>query len=476
MRVLYVTSEIAGLYKLGGLGDVSYSLPAALSARGVQVSVVLPYYERIKAPQAVCVGQMALDFDRRRELLFIFRHTLEGSTVPVYLIRHPKLNVYDGGAIAERFAFFSKAVAQLYLYSEETMGGPYDIIHCNDWHTALVPLLVGEAAHGAYRERATIQSTRAKTVLTIHNLLYQGETGLAVGLKLGLPKSVFHSFMTPLGRAVRFLQEGFEYADVVTTVSPTYAKEIMRGSHGKRVRETFVRRGDRIRGILNGIDPTLWNPRTDTFVPVKYTKRTVYAAKPKVKKLLRRAMRLPEADVPLFGFVGRFEPKQKGLDLIAYAVKRLPPEQYQLALLGTGNKSLVTLYRNLAAKYPNVSYTHTFDERLARRIYAGSDVMLVPSRFEPCGLTQMIAMRYGTLPLVRKTGGLADTVRDSSNGFVFNRYTRQALVTKMEDVINTYHNRSDHWHRMIGHAMRQDFSWKTQARKYVALYQRLLRP
>lgn len=475
MRVLFVTSELAGFYKLGGLADVSYSLPVSLSSRGVDISVVMPYYEKTKVADPACVGQMALDFDRRRELLFIFKAIIPGNHLPVYLIRHPRLNVYDGKDMAERFAFFSKAVAQLYLYSQETLGGPYDVIHCNDWHTALVPLLVGEESRVSYREVKTIQSMRAKTVLTVHNLLYQGETGLGVALKLGLPKTVFHSFMTPLGRAVRFLQEGFEYADVVTTVSPTYAKEIARGYHGKRVRETFVRRKDRIVGILNGIDTSVWDPRDDPYIRVHYAAAKSHAAKRQIKERLRANLRLPPADVPLFGFVGRFEPQQKGLDLIAHVIKTLPEDSYQLVMLGTGAKPLVTQFIRLSAQHKNVAYVHTFDERLARRIYAGSDVMLVPSKFEPCGLTQMIAMRYGTLPLVRKTGGLADTVVDGKTGFVFNRYTRRALSEKMKAVIAFYREKPEAWKTMIARAMKQDFSWKKQAGKYIDLYEKLVR-
>lgn len=474
MKVLFVTSEIAGLYKRGGLADVSYSLPVALTSRGIHIAVAMPYYERIGANKAICVGQMALDFERRRELLFIFRTTLPGSTVSVYLIRHPSLMTYDGKDIAGKFAFFSKAVAQLYLYSQETLGGPYDIIHCNDWHTALIPLLVGENSRVGYRERATIQSSRAKTILTIHNLLYQGETSINLALKLGFPKSLFHGFETRLGPAVRLLEEGFEYADVVTTVSPTYAKEIGRGIHGKRVREVFKKRHDKIIGILNGIDTTIWNPKTDAFVPVHYGVSRAHAAKNQIRTKLRRSLHLAESDVPLFGFVGRFESRQKGLDLIAAAIKKLPPASFQLALLGTGQKSLVTRFTHLAQKYPNVSFTHTFDERLARRIYAGSDVILVPSKFEPCGLTQMIAMRYGTLPLVRKTGGLADSVRDGVNGYVFDLYTRSALIEKMKEVINVYQTDQEKWRRMVTRAMRQDFSWKKQAGKYIQVYKKLI--
>ena len=475
MRVLFVTSEVATLYKRGGLADVSYSLPVALSSRGVKIAIVMPYFESMRHIKTVCVGQMAIDFDRRRELVFIFQALLPGTKVPVYLFRHPLLNVYDGDNIVERFAFFSKAVAQLYLFAPQTLGGPYDILHCNDWHTALVPLLVGERSKVGYRERETMQSDRAKTILSIHNLLYQGETGVALTLKLGFPKTLFHSFMTPLGRAIRLLTEGFEYADVVTTVSPTYSKQIMRGYHGQRVRKIFLRRRDKILGILNGIDTELWDPKTDTALPSSYDAQTVLEKKAQIKSSLRKAVRLPEKDVPLFGFVGRLESRQKGLDLIAHAIKALPKDACQVVLLGTGEKAQVTIFERLAQKHPNIAFINSFDERLARRIYAGSDVMLVPSKFEPCGLTQMIAMRYGTLPLVRKTGGLADSVEDGVTGFVFGPYTRSALIRRMREVIEYYGTKPVEWRKMISRVMKEDFSWKHQAAHYVDLYKSLMK-
>lgn len=474
MRVLFVTSECAGVFKLGGLGDVSYSLPVALNRVGVYVAVVMPYYERIKLEHARCVGQVALDFDRRRELVFVFESVIAGTRVPLFLFRHPLLHQYHSENMTETFAFFSKAVAQFYLYAGHVFGGPFDIIHGNDWHTALIPLLLGEIRKGVPKTAATIQSQRAKTVLTVHNFLYQGEAGEGVVLKLGTPRSVFHISTTVAGRSIKFLREGFEYADIVTTVSPTYAAEIRRGIHGDSIREVLKKRGDILVGILNGIDASLWDPSTDPALPARYNRQTVLKEKPKIKTALRRALRLSEADVPLFGFVGRLEPRQKGIDLIESAVKILPKESFQLALLGTGAKAQVARLEHLAVKYRNISFTHTFDERLARRIYAGADVMLIPSKFEPSGLTQMIAMRYGTLPLVRKTGGLADTVDDKQTGFVFGPYTRTALVNKMEEVIRLYQGNPSQWYEMMKQAMRQDFSWKKRVQDYIALYRRLL--
>lgn len=475
MKILFVTSEVATLYKRGGLADVSYALPVALSNLGINVSVVMPFYEGMSVKDVTCVGQLAIDYDRRRELVFIFRTLLPHSHVRVYLLRHPLLNTYDDDHIADRFAFFSKAVAQLSLYSEGVLGGPYDIIHCNDWHTALVPLLIGESSKVGYRERETIQSRKVKTILTVHNLLYQGETGFSITLKLGFPKTIFHPFMTPLGRAVRLLTEGFEYTDKVTTVSPTYAQEIAEGVHGKRVVEVFKRRKDAMVGILNGLDTNLWDPKTDKSLPVHYDVRSVTTAKAQIKTQLQQAVRLPVSDVPLFGFVGRLEKRQKGLDLIARAILKLAAEDYQLVLLGTGQKSLVTLFNRLAEEHHNIAFVHTFDERLARRIYAGSDIMLVPSKFEPCGLTQMIAMRYGTLPLVRKTGGLADTVTDGKTGFVFRPYTSTALATKMKVAISLYKENPKQFAAMVKTVMKVDFSWGHQVKEYIALYKNLLK-
>lgn len=475
MRVLFVTSEVAGLYKRGGLADVSYSLPEALSKRGIDIAVALPYFEKIRSVRPTCIGQLAVDYDRRRELIFVFQTALLGTDVPVFLFRHPLFSHYDGPYIVERFAFFSKVVTQWINYIGLAGKGSFDIVHCNDWHTALIPLLLGENRKIG-KSVKTLESQAVHTILSIHNHLYAGETGIGITLKLGgLSKHLFHHFTTPLGRAVRLLEEGLEYADMVTTVSPTYAKELMAGLHGVRFQEITKRRKSPIVGIVNGLDAGLWDPSHDSALPVKYTRQTVRAGKREVKRLLQKAVRLPRADVPLFGFVGRLESRQKGIDLIAHAVSILPPENYQLVLLGTGQKKMVTLFSELASNHPNISFVHTFDERLARRIYAGSDVMLVPSKYEPCGLTQLIAMGYGTVPLVRNTGGLADTVVDGKTGFVFDRYTRRALADAMQRAITLYEQDQVKFELMMRADMAQDFSWKHQVKEYIALYKRLLR-
>lgn len=475
MRVLFVTSECVPFFKKGGLGDVSYALPVALSKLGVRVAVAMPYFEKIRMGQAKCIGQLAVDYDRRRELVFIFESKIPGSHVSVYLFRHPHLDTYGGHDVADTFAFFSKAVAELYTTSPHVMGGAYDILHCNDWHTALVPMLLGERRKIDRPIEETFQSQGAKTVLSIHNLLYQGETGVSAVLRLGLPRTLFHIFKTPLGHAVKLLREGLEYADVISTVSPTYAREIVRGTHGDSVKAVLASRRDRLVGILNGIDNAIWNPATDAFLPTNYTRKNVTQAKKEIKTYLQRSLKLPERDIVVFGFVGRLEERQKGIDLIVRAIERLGDANFQLIILGTGAARQVKLLERLAKKHSNIAFVHTFDERLARRIYAGADVMLVPSRFEPCGLTQMIAMRYGTLPLVRKTGGLADTVTDGKTGFVFGPYKASALAETMREALDLWMSKPKVWERMIDHVMRQNFSWGVSARKYRDLYRNLLK-
>lgn len=472
MRVLFATSEIAGLYKRGGLADVSYSLPEALSRSGVEIAVTIPYYENIRNVHARCIGQLAVEFDRRRELIFVFETVLPGTDVPVIMFRHPLFTHYDGPHMAERFAFYSKIVTAWISYLALSGRGTFDIIHCNDWHTGLIPMLLGENRKVG-GSPVTLASRATHTILTIHNHLYSGETGIGIALKLGLSQHQFHYFATPFGQAVRLLEEGLEYADAVTTVSPTYARELTRGEHGTRFKELARLRKSPILGIVNGIDEGLWDPLHDPALPAHYSKKTVLSGKSRVKDRLRKAVRLPASDVPLFGFVGRLEARQKGIDLIIRAVKMLPPENYQIVLLGTGQKTMVSELTKLAGEHPNISFIPTFDERLARRIYAGSDVMLVPSKYEPCGLTQLIAMRYGTVPLVRKTGGLADTVTDMKTGFVFGPYTSRALADGIKRAIAVYERDRKKFNRMMQADMNLDFSWRHQVNAYKVLYSRL---
>jgi starch synthase len=336
-----------------------------------------------------------------------------------------------------------------------------------------VPLLLGES-NKLRREAETLESIRTKTILTIHNLLYQGSAPVSLIKTLNLPKRIFHILLTKKGLTIKLFREGLEHADVISTVSPTYAKEILTGDYGQHVNEVLRRRRGDVVGILNGIDGNVWDPRHDISVPIHYGCDDVLIGKQANKEYVQRTLKLPVAKMPLLGFVGRLEVRQKGIDILIAALSHLLPDGAQVIILGTGPKKIKQILTTFAKKYPDhFCFVPTFDERLARRIYAGADILVVPSKFEPCGLTQMIAMRYGTIPIVRKTGGLADTVVDGKTGFVFEDYTEMALLRKLKEAITLWNTNPRKWQRMAVRCMRQDFSWIVSAKKYKALYTRL---
>jgi len=468
MRVLFVTSECVPFYKKGGLGDVSHALPVALSKIGVMMTVALPYYETMKINQRdlTCLGPLAVDFAGKRELIFLFQTVIPHTSVEVLLFRHARLLTYHGPL----FLFFNQCVFSYIALSQHM----YDIIHVNDWHTALIPVLLGED-NKSRKGKSTLQSKAVKTVLTIHNLLYQGSFPLHVISDIGLPKSIIHPVIGLSGKwEVNVFREGLERADSITTVSPSYAREIITPAFGPHVYDILRKRSDKVVGILNGIDVDIWNPKTDKHLSETYSISDVAAGKAENKKRLQKAVGLPQTDNLLFGFVGRIEPKQKGVDLIIEAIRRMPQKKFQVVLLGTGDTKQVKELEIIDKNCEHIAYISTFDERLARRIFAGSDVMLVPSKFEPCGLTQMIAMRYGAIPLVRKTGGLADSVVDGKTGFVFDDYHVEDLCKVMWKAIILREDDPEEWHAMVRRVMRRDFSWKASAREYKALYTKLL--
>jgi len=468
MRVLFATSECVPFFKLGGLGDVSHSLPVALSQLGVFVTVCLPFYEKIKVKDVSCLGPIAVDYAGKRELVFLFKSKIPKTHVTVLLFRHPRLANYTENT----FLFYDVCVSLLYQRAQSIVGLSFDILHCNDWHTALVPLMIGEA-NKYTKEQETVIGRGAKTMLTIHNLLYQGVMPLGVVKDTGLPLSTLHPIGTTGGKYVNSFREGLEHVDVVSTVSPSYAKEILSPSFGPHVYDVLRKRGDPIVGILNGIDTDVWNPETDVCLPINYSKETVLEGKKEAKQKLQKAVGLPISNDLLFGFVGRIEPRQKGIDLIMQAIRRMPKRDFQIVLLGVGDKKQMKELRELDKDQTHIAYVDTFDERLARRIYAASDVMLVPSKFEPCGLIQMIAMRYGSIPLVRKTGGLADSVEDGKTGFVFEGYHVEDLCRVMWKTIVFREDRLEEWNRMVVRIMKEDFSWKASARQYVSAYKKL---
>lgn len=476
MHVLFVTSEIAGVFKKGGLGDVSYSLPVALTKIGIRVTVVLPYYADIDSVGVKGFGNLSVNFNDKQETVFIFRKKMGHTDVEMLLLRHPKLNVYGGSPIEETFSFYSQAVASLYNASGRLFDQPVDIVHCHDWHTALVPILIGEN-NKFHSTSQSIQSGNVATIITIHNLMYQGVVSDSIINRLHAPRDLFHIHTSPHGNSVSLLREGFEYADMVTTVSPTYAREITAGSHHDALGDSLIRRKNEVVGIVNGIDTDVWNPGTDSTLPYMYTRETVHAVKPKIKKSLQKLFRIPTNNSLLLGFVGRIEPRQKGIDIVIEAIKLFVDDRkIQMVFLGTGDTQTVAELAGLAKKYPHsVSFMNVFDDKIARKIYAGCDVLAVPSRFEPCGLTQMIAMRYGSVPLVRKTGGLADTVKDGVTGIVFDEYSGVALKRAIERAYALWSDNPERWRDLIDTGMKQNHSWNVSAGEYRDLYRKLIR-
>ena len=472
MHILFVTSEVAGIFKLGGLADVSLSLPLQLVREGVTVTVALPFYSTIDVTGVSGVGELAVDFAGKREIVMVFTKPLgpEGGTL--LLFRHSKLNDYKNSPIQETFAFFSKAVSTFYTYGMHLVKSPIDIVHCNDWHTALVPLLIGEQSK--LMKKQTLQSHQVKTIITIHNLMYQGVYNDTIIEQLNAPRDLFHFIGNSHNPRISFLREGLEYADVVTTVSPTYAKEIVKTSHHDSIGDVLVKRRNSVVGIINGIDTQSWNPETDSFLSETFSKSSVFTVKPKLKKALQREVGLLAENLPVLGFIGRIEPRQKGIELILEAVEDLLKDhEFQVVILGTGDKKTAQSVLTLEKAHKNrISFINTFDEGLAHRIYAGSDMLLVPSKFEPCGLTQMIAMGYGTVPIVRNTGGLADTVADATTGFVFDQYSAKGLSSGILRALAALKAESV-WKRLVSSCMDQDFSWERSAKKYIKLYDQL---
>ena len=473
MHILFVTSEVAGIFKLGGLADVSLSLPLALGRAGVHVTIVLPFYRCIDVEGAHGVGELAVNYDGKRELVFIFSKRSAQKNVTLLLFRHPRLNDYHGDSIEETFAFFSSVISTFYLYSLTKSEIPIDVVHCHDWHTALVPLLIGESNKSMGHE--TMQSKKIKTLFTIHNLLYQGVVDDGIIDRLNAPGELFHPLQGSRKGKISFLREGLEYADRVSTVSPTYAREIVEMSHHDAIGDVLRRRRNVVSGILNGIDTGIWNPESDAALPHRYDTKSVFTEKPLLKRMLQREIGLPQENVPLFSFVGRIEPRQKGIDIVIESFKKLARTiALQAVFLGTGDPKTVKSLRALARTYKKkIAFIHAFDEVLARRMYAGADAFLVPSKFEPCGLTQMIAMRYGTVPVVRATGGLADSVVDGVNGIVFGPYSAHALSEAILRVCALRESAPGSWKRLVAAGMHEDFSWDKSARAYISLYKKL---
>lgn len=476
-KILFVTSEAHPLVKTGGLADVSGSLPAALQGLGHDVRVVLPAYpaamERAGRLELVAL----LDLPGTTHRVRVLEGRMPDTGVPVWLVDSPAHfdragNPYTGPDghdwpdNAARFALFARAAVALATDRAGLQWRP-DVVHCNDWQSGLVPPLLAREAE------------RPATVFTIHNLAYQGLFPWNDFAALDLPGDLWSMHAMEFHDHLSFIKGGLVFADWLTTVSPTYAREIQTAAFGERLEGVLAGRADRLTGILNGADYTTWDPAHDVYIPHRYTTDTL-RHKCDDRTALQNRMGLPQTEGPVIGMVGRLA-RQKGVDLVTDALPTLLKRDLQLVVLGSGDRLLETTLRQAARKHPKQVAVHIgYDEGLAHLVEAGSDMFLMPSRYEPCGLNQIYSLRYGTPPIVRRTGGLADTVVDATEaavkdhtatGFLFGNATPEALLGAIDRALDLFtHPRR--WRRLMTTGMAQDFSWSASAGHYLDVYAR----
>lgn len=466
MKILFVSAEVYPLAKVGELGDVAYALPKALKKIGHDVKVVMPKY-----------GFMKNDYEKVLDLSVLSRGEVETvvtvklakiNGVSLYLIESEKHfgadTIYSNDEEnLTKFSFFSKAVVEMLKHIDFEP----DVVHCNDWHNALV------VVHLKILRDEIPKFGKLATVYTIHNLKYQGTYPGVTLADVGLPERCSNLIENGL---VNPMKGGILYSDVVNTVSTTYADEIQTEEYGCGLDGVLRQRARDLYGIVNGLDHDVWNPEKDESIYQKYNAADL-GGKLENKRHLLEEVGLPaDLEAPLVSMVCRLDPS-KGLDLVIDILpKILTRERINFVLLGTGIPKYHKIFEEITGDFPNAKAFLRFDELLAHKIYAGSDIFLMPSLFEPCGLGQLIALRYGTIPIVRKTGGLADTIVDydedkgHGNGFVFKEPTSVALGDAIGRALEVYREKGE-WNKLVKRAMVADYSWERSAREYVKLYQ-----
>lgn len=460
MKLLFVSSEVYPFSKTGGLADVAGALPAALVKLGLEPLVITPWYRTLQAePAPLWIGDVEVPFDGGFTRCGV--GTLEREGVRYAFVGHAdfqRARIYGYDDDVKRFALFSRAVPQV----AARLGFVPDIVHANDWHSGALPMILQQGWH------LPNGFPGLPSVYTIHNVQYQGETDLGALLYwLRLPGALRHSYLNHFGRA-NLMQAGAGFAERVTTVSSSYAEEIQRPEYGYGLDGTFRHLSHKLSGILNGLDISVWNPATDPVLPRTYNSTTL-DDKRYAKLELCNHMNL-DPQRPLLGVVSRLV-EQKGIDLVLEALPGLLAQDWNLLVLGTGEPQLETALQAASHHHSGrVSSYIGYDEALAHLIYAGADALAIPSRFEPCGLSQMIAMRYGTVPVARQTGGLADSIDHGRTGFLFEHATPTGLLWASGVAQDSYHHKG-RWHAMMKSAMNEDFSWKRAAEAYRELYQ-----
>jgi len=480
LAICLLASEVEPLSKTGGLGDVSGALTRYLYGAGHDVRLFTPCYASIDraayaAQPLAALQQVPLALGPNKYMFSVLRAQLPGGA-PAYLIDCPALYARTGLYTSDpdehlRFLAFTRAA----LTACQRLGWAPQVLHCNDWHTAFAPLFL----RTAWQDEPLFAATR--TVLTIHNIGYQGIFPAARIADLGLPgrRNLLHQPDLAAGR-INALRHGILYADSITTVSPTHAREICSDEYGMGLQDSLRERRHAVTGILNGVDYEEWDPRHDRYLPAHYDPERL-AVKGELKRQFARRHRLAAASkVPLAGVVSRLA-VQKGIELMFEALpKTLSARPLAFVALGNGEPQYEEFFTALERRFPGrVVFHYGYDEELAHWIEAASDLFLMPSRYEPCGLNQMYSLRYGTVPVVRRTGGLADSVQHydtrtgTGTGVVFNDFNAQALEWALNTALDLYAT-PRHWTRVVRNGMQQDFSWERQAGEYVALYRRLI--
>ncbi|MBC7170510.1 glycogen synthase GlgA [Candidatus Bipolaricaulota bacterium] len=472
MRVLFVAAELAPFAKVGGLADVAAGLPPALARLGVDVRVAVPKYRAVgeRAPDLAPVGAFPVTVGGETLTCNVFQGTLPANEVPIYFLGHDPY--FDRPGIygerneeypdsLARFAFLSRAALAL----GPAVGWRPDVIHANDWHTALAPV---------YLRSGTVDPV-SRSVFTIHNLAYQGRFPIDRAEAVGLNEAGRH--LVGRGAQMNLLRGGILAADWITTVSPTYAAEIL--TQGEGLEEALQARRDRLTGILNGIDTSVWDPSTDPHLWARYS-ATDLAGKAANKRALQEALGLAPTVAPLVGMVSRLA-DQKGFDLVLDAFERMMALGIQFVVLGEGDARYASCFRDAEHRHPGrVRALIEFSEPWAHRIEAGADIFLMPSRFEPAGLNQLYSLRYGAVPVVRATGGLKDTIQecdlahDRGNGFVFVEYTAEAMLDAVGRAIRLWRTDPEAWRKLVARGMAEDHSWNGPARQYCAVYERVV--
>lgn len=484
LKVLIATPEAIPFAKTGGLADVTGALPKVLNSLSCDTRIIMPLYRHVQEggfnfkPTGI---QVVVQMGFREVGVSVFKAEVNGITAYFlkrdeyydrkYLYTMPDGDYFDN---AERFILFSRAV----IKAVKKLDFKPDIIHCHDWQTGLIPTFL----QTIYKNDPFFAHT--KTVFTIHNIAYQGLFPEPLFPLTGLPQGVFAPDGIEFWGNMNLLKAGIVFSDIVTTVSEKYSKEIQTPEFGYGLEGVLMAKKDKLFGVLNGVDYDDWNPEKDKFIIAKYDYKDLSGKAQCRQDLLREySLNVPD-DAPIIGIISRFA-DQKGFDILSQAMEELMAMNLGMVVLGTGERKYHDLFEGLAKKYPKkLGVKIVFDNKIAHKIEAGSDMFLMPSKYEPCGLNQIYSLKYGTIPIVRATGGLDDTIQDylgtdlksapigGGNGFKFKEYTSQALMAKVKDAVKFFADKKE-WKKLVQRAMQQDFSWERSARRYVQLYDQL---